>query len=306
MAAQSRDEPEPYSLPARTPSVGGLSLGSQVRFRGLRVGRVEELEIVPGDVESVRVAVALAAGTPIKADTTAVLEMQGVTGLRYVELAGGTNAAPTLPPGSTIRTVGSTFELLSERAGSIAEKIERITERLAVLTEGISSARIDRAAAEVEATIGRVRELVEQATGPAVATLERVASLAATLEGVALTGQEALVEIGATARRARDWVDPEQVGRVLGGVERATRGLERRLSEGELGALLAALERLASGAGATLGRADLTLLQIKDDLLRALDELVVGAEAFAEFASLLREDPAALIRGRSDAPREIK
>jgi len=290
----------------RLPSVGGLSPGSQVRYRGLRVGRVEELRITPGDVESVRVAIALDEGTPIKADTTAVLEMQGVTGLRYVELSGGTNDAPPLPPGGTIPAVGSTFELLSERASSITEKIERITARLATLTEGISGERIERAVSGVESTIARVRELVEQATGPAVEVLERAATLATALEALAHAGEDTLGEASSTLRKVREWVDPEQLGRLVGSLERASRAAERRLSDDDLGATLLAFRRLAESAGAAVGRADLTLVQIKDDLLRALDELVTGAEAFAEFASLLREDPAALIRGRGDAPREIK
>jgi phospholipid/cholesterol/gamma-HCH transport system substrate-binding protein len=290
----------------RLPGVGGLSAGAQVRYHGLRVGRVEDMRITPGDVESVRVSIAIDEATPIKADTTAVLEMQGVTGLRYIELTGGTNDAAALVPGSTIPSMGSTLELLSERATSIAEKIERITTRLAVLTEGIAGERIGRVVDEVEATITTLRTLVEESAEPARDAIAKTNGLLDDLRGLATAATTAVTEVGATFRRARDWIDPEQVSRALGSLERAARSADRRLGDDEAGALVAALVKLADGANTTLGRADLTLLQIKDDLLRALDELVVGAEAFAEFANLLREDPAALIRGRGDKPREIK
>jgi len=290
----------------RLPGVGGLNAGAQVRYRGIRVGRVEDMRIAPGDVESVRVAIAIEQDTPIKADTTAVLEMQGVTGLRYIELTGGTNEAKDLAPGAEIQAKVSTLELLSERATSIAEKIERITGNLAKLTEGIAGERIERVLDEAETTVTRVRELVEQVTPPAKNAVDRAAGLLADLSGMAKSADGAMVEVGTTFKRAREWIDPDQVARTLGSLERAARSADRRLSDSEIGKLVAKLIELTEGADKTLERADLTLLQIKDDLLRALDELVVGAEAFAEFANLLREDPAALIRGRGDKPREIK
>lgn len=300
-ALQNRDT---YYI--RLPGVGGLSAGAQVRYHGLRVGRVEDMHITPGDVESVRVSISIDEATPIKRDTTAVLEMQGVTGLRYIELTGGTNEAEALLPGSTIPSMGSTLELLSEHASSIAEKIERITTRLAVLTEGIAGERIGRVIEEVERTVTSLRMIVEQTAEPARAAIEKASGVLDELRLFATTATAAAAEIDTTFRRAREWIDPDQVSRTLGSLERAARSADRRLGDDEVGALVAALVRLAEGANTTLGRADLTLLQIKDDLLRALDELVVGAEAFAEFANLLREDPAALIRGRGDKPREIK
>lgn len=290
----------------RLPGVGGLNAGAQVRYHGLRVGRVEDMEITPGDVESVRVSIAIKPDTPIKADTTAVLEMQGVTGLRYVELTGGTNEAAALRPGATIPSMGSTIELLSERASSIAEKIDRITGRLATLTEGIAGDRIARVIAEAETTMTQVRELVEQSTGPVRTAVTNAGALVEDLRGLSKTARTAMADMSAAFNAARTWIDPGQVSHVLASLERAAHSADKRLSDRELGVLVGALVKLAEGANATLGRADLTLLQIKDDLLRALDELVVGAEAFAEFANLLREDPAALIRGRGDKPREIK
>lgn len=290
----------------RLPGVGGLNHGAQVRYRGLRVGSVEDLRIADGDVETVRVAIAIERDTPIKVDTEAVLEMQGVTGLRYIELTGGTNDAAPLPPGGTIPAVGSLFELLGARATTIAANLDRITGRLAALADGVTGDRIDAALDTVDATIRSGRALVDRAADGLDLVIERAAALLDDLRGVASAGELTLTESTATVRRLRDWLDPAQLARLMNTIERAVRAADRRLSDDELGAVLAALAALANRSTDTVARADLTLIQVKDDLLRALDELVTGAEAFAEFASLLRDDPAALIRGRSEQPRELK
>ena len=61
-------------------SVSGLQEGGQVLYRGIPVGRVAEIRIDPDNVENVLVTVEIDRETPIKQDTVATLEMQGLTG----------------------------------------------------------------------------------------------------------------------------------------------------------------------------------------------------------------------------------
>lgn len=83
---------------AFTGSVSGLQQGSQVRYRGIPVGRVVDIRIDPYDLEQVLVRVELSEHTPIKEDTVANLEPQGITGIVNVQLTGGTRASPDLEP----------------------------------------------------------------------------------------------------------------------------------------------------------------------------------------------------------------
>lgn len=77
-------------------SVSGLSIDSAVRYRGVDVGRVKEIILDPDNPEEVRLALEIVRGTPVKEDTLAVLETQGLTGITTVNLTGGSRDSPLL------------------------------------------------------------------------------------------------------------------------------------------------------------------------------------------------------------------
>lgn len=72
-------------------SVSGLREGSPVHYRGVPVGIVRSIGIDEKNVEHVCVRVGIDRDTPIKTDTEASLEMQGLTGLSCIQISGGTN-----------------------------------------------------------------------------------------------------------------------------------------------------------------------------------------------------------------------
>jgi phospholipid/cholesterol/gamma-HCH transport system substrate-binding protein len=77
-------------------SVAGLNLSAPVKYRGVDVGKVRDIRLDPANPEQVRLIFAIERGTPIKEDTEAVLKTQGLTGIAYVELDGGTLNSPPL------------------------------------------------------------------------------------------------------------------------------------------------------------------------------------------------------------------
>lgn len=77
-------------------SVSGLSVNSTVKYRGVNVGRVKEITLNPDNIEEVRLTLDILQGTPIKSDTVATLETQGLTGLATLNLEGGSREAPDL------------------------------------------------------------------------------------------------------------------------------------------------------------------------------------------------------------------
>ena len=79
-------------------SVTGLKSGNPVRYRGIPVGVVSDMGIDKENVERVRVTIEVPNDTPIKEDAIASLEFQGITGVAYVQIEGGTQDANMLRP----------------------------------------------------------------------------------------------------------------------------------------------------------------------------------------------------------------
>lgn len=109
-------------------SVSGLSAGSQVEYQGVAIGRVRDIRLTQDIPPKVSVMVALEPGTPVRRDTHAVLLGSIVTGIQYIELQGGSEAAGPLPPGGVIP--GSVPSL-----GNFRDRLDRVAElALTILT----------------------------------------------------------------------------------------------------------------------------------------------------------------------------
>jgi phospholipid/cholesterol/gamma-HCH transport system substrate-binding protein len=76
--------------------VRGLRVASEVRFNGIQVGEVTELGLNPENPGEVIARIRVDAATPVKADSVAQLEPQGLTGLSYIQLASGSPEAALL------------------------------------------------------------------------------------------------------------------------------------------------------------------------------------------------------------------
>ena len=77
-------------------SVSGLSRDSTVKYHGVGVGTVRAISLDQDNPERVKLLLHIDQGTPVREDTTATLEVQGLTGLAYVNLDGGNQSSPAL------------------------------------------------------------------------------------------------------------------------------------------------------------------------------------------------------------------
>lgn len=93
-----------YTVVADFPSSGGIFTNAEVDYRGVPVGRVGALHLIPGGVA---VDLSIDSGRPIPADTTAAVENLTAVGEQYVELEPKVDHGPYLHPGSVIG-LGST------------------------------------------------------------------------------------------------------------------------------------------------------------------------------------------------------
>jgi len=117
-----------------TESVAGLSTDASVKYRGVEVGTVSEMDLNPDNPEQVRLVLKIRRGTPVKTDTRATLKFYGITGLAFIELQGTSRDAPRLEPGDgempVIPTTPSTFTRLDDALSELAVKSTRALDRI--------------------------------------------------------------------------------------------------------------------------------------------------------------------------------
>ncbi len=77
-------------------SVSGLYLDAPVKYRGVEIGKVRDIKLNPTVPGQVQLALDIESEVPIKEDTIAVLSVQGMTGIAFVDLTGGSLASRPL------------------------------------------------------------------------------------------------------------------------------------------------------------------------------------------------------------------
>jgi phospholipid/cholesterol/gamma-HCH transport system substrate-binding protein len=127
-------------------SVSGLLTGAAVLFNGIRVGEVTELKLSSDDPRQVLATIAVSPATPIRADTQAGLEFQGLTGVPVITLQGGSAGAPA-QPGLVLVADPSAGQSMTQAARQALQRVDAVlAENAAPLREAIESIKTFAAA----------------------------------------------------------------------------------------------------------------------------------------------------------------
>ena len=153
LGTHKRYEPYQSIVPE---SVAGLSIDAPVKYLGVDVGKVSEIAIDPQNSRQVRLVFAIERGTPVKQDTEAVLKTQGLTGIAYVELSGGSPGAPPLvatPEVAVpiIRSKPSLSARLENVATQVLTSLDRMSASLNNVLDDENRAALKRALADISA-----------------------------------------------------------------------------------------------------------------------------------------------------------
>lgn len=189
-------------------AVTGLSVGSTVRYRGVPVGTVTDISIDSENVELIQVTLAIKRDTPIKTDTIASLQLQGITGLSFVQLSGGTRETPLLEPRpgkrrATIPSRPSAIEQVFENAPELLAQIGSVAVRA---SEVLSPENQKHIAAILEnltvftGALSRSSGSIEAIVNDSAATFADVRRTAASLEQLAVQLTALSAELGGDAK----------------------------------------------------------------------------------------------------------
>lgn len=150
-------------------TVSGLSEDSIVRYNGVDVGTVLSIDLDRENPQLVRVRIEISAATPVRQDTVATLSSQGVTGVSFVALAGGSPTSDPLRTGlsaevpvitsqpSVVQELTDAAPDLLKEAKALIQDVRAFTtlenrEAIAAILENVEAmtARLDALAARAE------------------------------------------------------------------------------------------------------------------------------------------------------------
>jgi phospholipid/cholesterol/gamma-HCH transport system substrate-binding protein len=175
--------------------VSGLAVGGPVKYMGMNIGSVVQMDLERNESIEVRVDIEILESTPVDSGTWASLALQGITGVAVVNLASEPGAHPPLEilPGREyplipVRVVGfsaimssmpeviSKLDHLLTQAGEILgetnratissalEDVEALTSALADNREAVAAIPNDlrNTMAEIQSTVTQLQEVISE------------------------------------------------------------------------------------------------------------------------------------------------
>jgi phospholipid/cholesterol/gamma-HCH transport system substrate-binding protein len=238
-------------------SVAGLNVDAPVKYLGVDVGKVSTIRIDPGNPRQVVLRFLIEQGTPIKQDTEAVLKTQGLTGIAYVELNGGSLGSPPLVAQSEddvplIPSKPSLSARLENVLSTVLASVDRMSTNLNAVFDADNRAALKLALADASTVIHAVAAQ-QKALGSGIA------DAATTARHLAQASQQlgsAITRIGNSAEAVQRMADTagQASASAARTVETAASGVRQISTEtlpeleravAELGPLAASLRRLS-------------------------------------------------------------
>jgi phospholipid/cholesterol/gamma-HCH transport system substrate-binding protein len=169
--------------------VTGLGVGSQVVFNGIKIGDVKTLDLDPQNPKVVIAGLDVIPKPSVKADTQVTLGFQGLTGVGYIEMAGGSPSLPPIweaQPNPTIIATRSSMQDLLSGARTILsradETLQKLEETISDNSDDISLAVLDvrKFTSALAANSGDVGKLVTNVSTAAT----KIADATTKLDGI--------------------------------------------------------------------------------------------------------------------------
>lgn len=263
-----------YRVVATGP-VSGLNPEAQVRYRGMSVGRVLDIDLDKKDPRRILVKIEVNDNIPVTRGTYAQLGMEGITGIAYVHLL-------------------DEYKDM-ERAAKGADGIVEVPLRPSFF---------DTVSDGAEGAIRDARELMASVNGMLTPeNRKRIATTLASLERISASLETASARLPATIARAEVWLSEEnrrlatsslekisETAKSLPDLSRETQALVK-----DARALAGEVSRLSNDAGSTTGA-------VRDDTLPRVNALAESVERSAQrvgrLALQLDREPQSAIFGR--------
>lgn len=267
-----------------TESVTGLSRGSAVYFSGVNVGQVRDITLNKDNPAEVVARIRLDSRTPVRIDTRAKLEYQGITGIGTIGLSGG-SGAPLTRDGEVpqIRADKSDLAKLFEGSSDIMTGANDVFLRVRALLDDQNLQLVASTLAHIEATAQTLADERESL----VRSMRNLEAITDELKGSSVQVGAASERVGLLVEDVRGWMR-EELPELTAETNRTLNQLTQLAAEGQA---LVAENRAGISTFTGTGLAELT---------QATSELRSLLRSLERIAEAVETDPAGFILNRSE------
>jgi phospholipid/cholesterol/gamma-HCH transport system substrate-binding protein len=257
-------------------SLSGLEQGALVKYTGVPIGKVDKITYQQSDLSKVKVSLTVRPDFPMKEDMYATTGLLGITGLKYVEILGGSGAAPLLKNNGKIRTQVSMFSSISGKAEAIVAKVEFLINNLNQLSnpDSLKSLRL------LVANIGAISSDIRKLTGTMTPKVDSMTSSAVSIMN--------------------------KVDRIAGNVQDLTRTIDTAFSSRKITRTISSIDSAAISLKLVADNLSLLVRQSREDFSVSMQNLREASESANQLTKKLAENPSLLIKSGTQKERDVR
>ncbi len=207
-----------------TGSVAGLNPQAAVKYRGMEVGKVENIVFDSKQSGQIIVKIGVLPNTPMTSATFAELGLQGLTGLAFIQLNADDKESATAKPlavNARLRIRPSLFDRVSDSGELMINKANAAIDRVSVMLGDENQKALTGTLKSFGRAAGRIDSLVEELTPTAKGLPMVVKSIDKTVAGAGNTLKSAdvlIADLGKVANNLNSRLDA---------IERITKSIEK-------------------------------------------------------------------------------
>jgi phospholipid/cholesterol/gamma-HCH transport system substrate-binding protein len=275
-------------------SVSGMEVGSPVKYLGIKVGTVSDIRIDPEDVTRIIVELSLKPGTPVKKDSQADIISMGITGLKAIEIRGGSNEAPLLEEEEFIQSGSSLSAEISGRAEIIAEKMEIVLNNLQNFTSPNNTKKVFDAIDQMNTMFTNADQTISKLDTVIYENRKQFQNTMASAEEMGYSLVNAGKTLDSVMLRINSFTRSDTIDQIMFNIKE----ISETINQSDLELLIKELTNLSSETANMVEHLDRDLNKGSEQLIENLEILRRTLENINEASRKINNNPSVLIKGR--------
>lgn len=269
-----------YYIIFQNESVQGLTRGSFIKYQGVDIGKVKNISISKKDINSVRVDVDIDKNIELKQNMYAILNILGITGLKYIEITGGTNNAKSIKINGKIPSKKSVFSNITDKMDEIAVNAANLLYNLNALTNDSTKLLIKQSLKNINSITNDVKSF---------STIVKPQ-----IESTFVSLNKSLLEITPVVKNLKILTNSISNENFLNGINKAIKNSNNILTNVDSSIIV--LKKAIKTNNSTID-------QKRNSIVNIINSLENVTNNLEHFSKDIKNNPSILLRGKKDEKR---